>query len=59
MSTRPRNPKILMAEAVMAQLRQEAEQQRHQLDDDAPRPPEPSPLDSAQSRRSSTATQGI
>jgi len=51
MATRPKTPRILLAETVIAQLRHEAEQQRHLLDDDAPRPPEPSPLDSAQSRR--------
>lgn len=51
MATRPKTPRVLMAEAVIAQLRQEAEQARHRVDDDAPRPPEASPLDSAQSRR--------
>lgn len=38
-----------MAHAVIAQLREEARRERHQIDDDTPRPP--SPLDSAQSRR--------
>ena len=51
MATRPKNPRVLMAETVLAQLRQEAEQQRRQIDDDTPRVPDPSPLDSAQSRR--------
>lgn len=51
MANRPKNPKILLAESVLAQLRIEAEAARHRCDDDVPTRPEPSPLDSAQSRR--------
>jgi len=51
MATRPKSPLVLHAEAVMAQLRIEAQQQHRSVDDDAPRPPELSPLASAQSRR--------
>ena len=51
MSSRPKNPRILMAEAVLAELHREAQQQRRSVDDDLPRVPELSPLASAQSRR--------
>lgn len=51
MPTRPKTPLVLQAEVVLAQIRAEAEHARHLIDDDAPRVPEPSPLDSAQSRR--------
>ena len=40
-----------MAQAILAQLRIEAQQQRRSVDDDLPRAPEANPLASAQSRR--------
>jgi len=51
MATRPKNPRVLLAEAVIAQLRIEAAVAHHRCDDDVPIVPEASPLDSAQSRR--------
>lgn len=55
MATRPKSPRVLAAELVIAELRQEARNARHQCDDDVPVVPELSPLDSAQSRRAKTA----
>jgi len=51
MATRPKSPRVIAAELVIAQLRQEAHAARHRCDDDVPSVPEASPLDSAQSRR--------
>jgi hypothetical protein len=51
----PRSRLILHADVLLAELREEARYERNrarfQPDDDTPRPPEASPLDSAQSRR--------
>ena len=40
MATRPKNPRVLLAEAVIAQLRIEAADARHRCDDDVPSVPD-------------------
>jgi len=44
-------PRTIAAHLVLAELRQEAHQERHIVDDDLPNTPEVSPLDSAQAKR--------
>ena len=51
----PRSRLILQADLVIRELQEQARYERcrarFQPDDDTPRPPEPTPLDSAQARR--------
>jgi hypothetical protein len=58
-SQTPRSRLILHADVLLAELREEARYERNrarfQPDDDTPRPPEASPLDSAQARRAMVA----